>query len=100
MYKRQVKAITAVKEGLQVAVAERQQPGAHPSLIALLALALQIHLALGGNDGFDIVGLTQRLHPHIIVHTQQNLFQVCLLYTSIYHKHHIFLFQQQCSPSH
>src|SRR5699024_11538230 len=47
-----VKAVAAVKESLQVAVAERQQPGAHPSLIALLTLALQIHLALGGDDGF------------------------------------------------
>ena len=71
-----VKAITAVKESLQVAIAECQQPGAHPSLIALLAFTLQIHFTLCGDDGFDIVGLPQGLHPHIIVHTQQNVFQV------------------------
>ena len=71
-----VKTIAAVKESLQVAVAERQQTGAHPPLITLLALTLQIHLALRSDDGFDIVGLTQCLHPHIVIDTQQNVFQV------------------------
>jgi len=31
---------------------------------------------LGGHDGLDVVGLPQRLHPHIIIHAQQNVFQV------------------------
>ena len=34
------------------------------------------HLALRSDDGFDVIGLTQRLHPHIVVHTQQNVFQI------------------------
>ena len=40
-----IEAITAVIQGLQVAVAEREQPGEHVPLIALLSLLLQIHLA-------------------------------------------------------
>ena len=52
-----VKAVAAVVEGLQIAIGECQQPGIHPPLIALDAFAFQIHLALCGNDGFDIVGL-------------------------------------------
>src|SRR5699024_4639780 len=71
-----VKAIAAVKKRLQIAVGKGQQPGGHPSLIALLAFTLQIHLALGGNDGFYIVGLPQGLHSHIVIHTQENVFQI------------------------
>ena len=61
---------------MQIAVAECQQSGKHPALIALLAFAFQIHLTLGGYDGLDIVGLPQRFHPHIIIHAQQNVFQI------------------------
>ena len=61
---------------MQIAIGERQQAGKHPPLIALLALALQIHLALGGHDGFDIVGLPQCFHPHIVIHAQENVFQI------------------------
>ena len=61
---------------MQIAVGERQQAGKHPALIALLALAFQINLTLGGHDGLDIVGLSQCFHPHIIIHAQQNVFQV------------------------
>ena len=45
-------------------------------MIALLALAFQIHLALGGHDGLNIVGLPQRFHPHIVIHAQQNVFRI------------------------
>ena len=61
---------------MQITVGERQQPGKHPPLVALLAFAFQIHLALGGHDGLDVVGLPQRLHPHIVIHAQQNVFQI------------------------
>ena len=71
-----IEAVASVKEGLQVAVAECQQAGRHPPLITLLALALQIHLTLRGDDGFNVVGLPQRLHPHIVIDTQQNVFQI------------------------
>ena len=40
-----VKAVAAITERLLISVAERQQPGAHPALITLLPLSLQIHLA-------------------------------------------------------
>jgi len=36
----------------------------------------QIHLPLGGNDGFDVVGLLQGFQSHIIVDHQQNMFQI------------------------
>ena len=71
-----VKAVDAVIQGLQITVAECKHPGEHPALIALLALALQIHLALYGHDVFDIVGLAQSFHPHIIIHAQQDVFQI------------------------
>ena len=61
---------------MQITVAERKQPGKHPALITLLAFAFQIHLALCGHDGFYIVGLAQGFHPHIIIHAQQNVFQI------------------------
>ena len=61
---------------MQIAVGERQQAGVHPPLIALDAFAFQIHLALCGNNGFDIVGLLQRIHFHIIIHKKMNVFQI------------------------
>ena len=71
-----VKSVAPVKQRLQISVGEGQQPGAHPSLIALLALALQIHLALGGHDGLYIVGLSQGFHSHIVIHAQEDMLQI------------------------
>jgi len=71
-----VKTVAAVIQSLQIAVAECQQPGKHPALITLLSLAFQIHLALCSHNGFYIVGLTQSFHPHIIIHAQQDVFQI------------------------
>ena len=71
-----VETVRAVIQCLQIAVAERQQAGVHPALIALLALALQVHLPLCGHDGLNIVGLAQGFHPHIIVHAEQGVFEV------------------------
>ena len=68
VYKRQ--------QGLQITIAECQQPGKHPALITLLALAFQIHLALCCHDGFHIVGLAQSFHPHISIHAQEDMFQI------------------------
>ena len=45
-------------------------------MVALYALAFQIHLALGCDDGLDIVGFGECAHIHIIVHHQQLVFQV------------------------
>ena len=45
-------------------------------MVALLALALQVHLPLCGHDGLDIVGLAQGFHPHIIVHAEQGVLQI------------------------
>ena len=61
---------------MQITIAECQQPGKHPALITLLALAFQVHFALCSHDGFYIVGLTQSFHPHIIIHAQQDVFQI------------------------
>ena len=44
--------------------------------VDLDTLALHVHLALRGHDGFDIVGLGQGAHVHIIVHHQQLALQV------------------------
>ena len=52
------------------------KPFERPTLITLLALALQVHLPLCGHDGLDIVGLAQGFHPHIIVHAEQGVFEV------------------------
>ena len=43
----------------------------------MYTLALHVHLALGGHDGLDIVGLGQGAHIHIVVHHQELVFQVC-----------------------
>ena len=61
---------------MQITVAERQQPGKHPALITLFPFAFQIHLALRRHNGFDIVGLAQGFHSHIIIHAQQDVFQI------------------------
>ena len=71
-----VEAIASVIQGLQITIAECQQPSIHPALVALLAFPLQVHLTLGGDNGFDIVGLPQGFHPHIVVHAEQDVLQV------------------------
>ncbi len=71
-----VEPVAAVVERLQVAVAEGQKPRGHPSLVALSALFLQIHLALGRDHGLYVVGLAQCLDLHIVVHHQENVLQV------------------------
>ena len=38
--------------------------------------AYEIHFALRGDNGFDVVGFPQRIHLHIVIHTQQNVFQI------------------------
>ena len=45
-------------------------------MVALNALALHIHLALGGHDGLDIVGLGQSAHIHIVIYHQELVFQI------------------------
>ena len=40
------------------------------------ALSL-IHISLRGHDGFDIIGLGQGAHIHIVIHHQELVFQVC-----------------------
>ena len=45
-----VKAVAAVIQGLQITIAECQQPGKHPALITLLALAFQVHFALCSHE--------------------------------------------------
>ena len=61
---------------MQVAVAECQQSGKHPSLVTLGSFPLQIHFPLCCDNGLDIIGLLQSLHFHIIIHAQKNVFQV------------------------
>src|SRR5699024_9198677 len=57
-------------------VTKGQQPGVHPALIALLALAFQVYLALGSDNGLDVIGLPQGLDAHIIVHTEQDVLEI------------------------
>ena len=45
-------------------------------MIALLALAFQIHFAFRGDNGLHVVGLAQRLQPHVVVDHQVNMLQV------------------------
>ena len=71
-----VKAIASIIECLQVSIAECQQAGKHPTLVALGSLPLQVHFPLCRDDGLDIVGLFQSLYLHIIVHTQENVLQI------------------------
>ena len=71
-----VETIASVIQGLQISIAEGQKSGVHPALVALLAFPFQVHLALGGDNGLDVVGLPQGLHPHIVIHAKQDVFQV------------------------
>ena len=52
-----VEAVASIIQGLQVSIAEGQQPSIHPPLVALFAFPFQVHLALGGDNGLDVVGL-------------------------------------------
>ena len=65
-----------VVQGGERTVSEAEEPDIELALITLNALALHVHFALGGHDGFDIVGLGQGAHIHIIVHHQELVFQV------------------------
>ena len=47
------------------------------ALITLDAFPFDIHLALGSDNGFDIVRLSQRTHIHIVIHHEQLILQVC-----------------------
>ena len=63
-------------ECLQRTVAKGQEADTEISLVALLAFLLQVHGKLSGDDSFDIVGLRECLHLHIIVQHHQNMLQI------------------------
>ena len=63
-------------EGGQGPVTEAEKPHIKLALVALNALALHVHLALRGHDGFDIIGLGQGAHVHIVIHHQEFALQV------------------------
>ena len=65
-----------IVERLQIAVGKRQESDIHLPLIALLALALQVHGHLCRDQRFEVVGGFQRLHLHVIVHHQKLVFQI------------------------
>ena len=65
-----------VVQGGERTVAEAKKTHIELALVALNTLTLHVHLALGGHDGFDIVGLWQGAHVHIIVHHQELVLQV------------------------
>ena len=62
---------------MQIAVAEGEKPGIHPSLIALSAFLFQIHPPLRGDERLDIVGLLERFHAHVVVNHQVNMLKIC-----------------------
>ena len=65
-----------VVQGGQRTVSEAEEPDIELALVALNTLTLHVHFALGGHDGFDVVGLWQGAHVHIIVHHQELVLQV------------------------
>ena len=69
-------AVAPVEQRHQIAVGKRHDARRHPALIALLALAFQIHFAFRGDNGLHVVGLAQRLQPHVVVDHQQHMLQV------------------------
>ena len=71
-----VKSVAPIKQCPQISVEKGQQPSAHSSLITLLTLVFQIYLALSDNDRFYIVGLSQDFHSHIVIHAQEDIFQI------------------------
>ena len=66
-----------IVQGRQRTVSKAEEPNIELALVALDALALHIHLAFGGHDGLDIIGLGQGAQIHIIVHHQELVFKVC-----------------------
>ena len=69
-------AVGLIVQGGQRTVAEAEETHIELALVALDALALHVHLALRGHDGFDIIGLGQCAHVHIVVHHQELVLQV------------------------
>ena len=70
-------AVGLVVQGGERTVAKAEKSNIKLALVALHALALHVHLALGGHDGLDIIGLGQSAHVHIVIHHQELVFQVC-----------------------
>lgn len=54
-----VKAVRVVVERLQIAVRKGKEPDIHLALIALLALALQVHRHFGGDEGLEISDIVE-----------------------------------------
>ena len=65
-----------VVERFQIAVGKGQKADVHLALIALLALALQVHRHFGGDEGLEIVGGLQRFQLHVVVYHQQLVLQI------------------------
>ena len=65
-----------VVERFQIAVGKGQKPDVHLALIALLALALQVHRHFGGDEGLEIVRGFQRFQLHVVIHHQQLVLQI------------------------
>ena len=61
---------------MQIAIGKGKQPGDHIALIALLAFLFQIHASLRGDQGFDVVGLPEGFHAHVVVNQQVNVLQI------------------------
>ena len=70
-------AVGLVVQGGQRTIAEAEEADIKLALVALNSLSFHVHLTLGGHDGFNIIGLGQGAHIHIIVHHQELVFQVC-----------------------
>ena len=65
-----------VVQGGERTVSEAEEPDIELALVTLDALALHVHFALRCDDGFDIIGLGQGTHVHIVVHHQELVFQI------------------------
>ena len=78
-------AVGLVVQGGQRTVSEAEEPDIELALVTLDALALHVHFALGRDDGFDIVGLGQGAHIHIVIHHQELVFQVCATESVVLH---------------
>ena len=63
-------------QGGQRTVSEAEETHIELALVALDALALHVHLAFRGHDGFDVVGLWQGAHVHIVIYHQELVFQI------------------------
>ncbi len=69
-------AVRMVIQRGQRAVAEAEEPGVDITLVALDTLALQVQLGLSSDDRFDIVGLGQGVHVHVVIDHQQAALQI------------------------